>query len=61
MPLIGARMNFDRDIAKVSGIAAVPIILDVVSKTTGMEFTAIARVTEDRWITCASKDELALA
>ena len=36
-----------------------PTILDVVSKTTGMGFTAIARVTEDRWITCASKDELA--
>lgn len=52
-------MNFDRDIAKVSGIAAVPTILDVVSKTTGMGFTAIARVTEDRWITCASRDELA--
>ena len=52
-------MNFDRDIAKVSGIAAVPTILDVVSRTTGMGFTAIARVTEDRWITCASRDELA--
>jgi signal transduction histidine kinase len=52
-------MNFDRDIAKVSGIAAVPTILDVVSKTTGMGFTAIARVTENRWITCASRDELA--
>ena len=36
-----------------------PTILDVVSKTTGMGFTAIARVTEDRWITCASRDELA--
>jgi signal transduction histidine kinase len=53
------RMSFDRDIARISGIAAVPTILDVVSKTTGMGFTAIARVTEDRWITCASRDELA--
>jgi len=52
-------MNFARDIAKVSGISAVPTILDVVSKTTGMGFAAIARVTEDRWITCASRDELA--
>lgn len=51
--------SFDRDIAKVSGIAAVPTILDVVSKTTGMGFTAVARVTEDRWITCASRDDLA--
>jgi signal transduction histidine kinase len=53
------RKSFDRDIARISGIAAVPTILDVVSKTTGMGFTAIARVTEDRWITCASRDELA--
>jgi signal transduction histidine kinase len=52
-------MSFDRDIAKVSAIAAVPTILDVVSRTTGMGFTAVARVTEDRWITCASRDELA--
>ncbi|MCK1474573.1 GAF domain-containing sensor histidine kinase [Bradyrhizobium sp. 197] len=52
-------MDFERDIAKVSGIAAVSTILDVVSRTTGMGFTAVARVTEDRWITCASRDELA--
>src|ERR1700761_5576797 len=52
-------MSFDRDIAKVSAIAAVSTILDVVSKTTGMGFTAVARVTEDRWITCASRDDLA--
>jgi signal transduction histidine kinase len=52
-------MNFERDIARVSGIASVSTILDVVSKTTGMGFTAVARVTEDRWITCASRDDLA--
>jgi signal transduction histidine kinase len=52
-------MDFERDIAKVSGIAAVSTILDVVSRATGMGFTAVARVTEDRWITCASRDELA--
>ena len=52
-------MDFERDIAKVSGIAAVSTILDVVSRTTGMGFTAVARVTGDRWITCASRDELA--
>ena len=52
-------MDFERDIARVSGISAVSTILDVVSKTTGMGFTAVARVTEDRWITCASRDDLA--
>ena len=40
-------MSFDRDIAKIGGIAAVPAILDVVSRTTGMGFTAVARVTEE--------------
>src|ERR1700744_6196624 len=52
-------MSFDRDIAKITGIEAVPLILDVVSRTTGMGFTAVARATEDRWITCASRDEIA--
>ncbi|WFU76956.1 GAF domain-containing sensor histidine kinase [Bradyrhizobium sp. CB2312] len=52
-------MEFEHDITKVSGIAAVSTILDVVSRTTGMGFTAVARVTEDRWITCASRDDLA--
>ncbi|MGL9620704.1 GAF domain-containing sensor histidine kinase [Bradyrhizobium sp. U531] len=52
-------MTFDRDIARINGIASVTTILDVVARTTGMGFTAVARVTEDRWITCASRDELA--
>ena len=46
------------DIERIQSIGQVPLILDVCSRTTGMGFTAIARVTEDRWITCASKDEL---
>ena len=52
-------MDFERDIARIGGISAVSTILDVVSRTTGMGFTAVARVTEDRWITCASRDDLA--
>ncbi|WP_349253840.1 GAF domain-containing sensor histidine kinase [Bradyrhizobium sp. CB2312] len=56
---VGDWMEFEHDITKVSGIAAVSTILDVVSRTTGMGFTAVARVTEDRWITCASRDDLA--
>jgi signal transduction histidine kinase len=52
-------MEFERDMARISGIAAVSTILDVVSRTTGMGFAAVARVTDDRWITCASRDDLA--
>ena len=38
------------DIAAVQGIAAVPRILEVVCRSTGMGFAAVARVTEQRWI-----------
>jgi len=48
-----------QDIAAVGRIDAVPKILEVVCRTTGMGFAAVARVTEDRWIACAVKDEIA--
>ena len=35
-----------------------PLILEVVCRTTGMGFAAIARVTEQRWIACAVKDDI---
>lgn len=47
------------DIAAVSRIDAVPTILDVVCRTTGLGFAAVARVTEDRWVACAVKDDVA--
>ena len=47
-----------RDVERVQGIAAVPTILDVVLQMTGMGFAAVARVTEDRWITCKSLDHV---
>lgn len=46
------------DIAAVKQIAAVPTILEVVCRTTGMGFAAVARVTEDRWIACSVKDDI---
>jgi signal transduction histidine kinase len=46
------------DIAAIGRIAAVPMILDVVCKITGMGFAAVARVTETRWIACAVKDDI---
>jgi signal transduction histidine kinase len=51
--------NFQADIAAVSRIEAVPTILEVVCRTTGMGFAAVARVTEDRWIACSVRDEIA--
>src|SRR5690348_14031528 len=49
-----------RDIEAVSRIDAVPMILDVVCRTTNMGFAAVARVTEQRWVCCSSLDHLGL-
>ncbi len=46
------------DVAMVGRIDAVPLILEVVCRTTGMGFAAVARVTEDRWIACQVRDEI---
>jgi K+-sensing histidine kinase KdpD len=51
--------NFQADIEAVNRIAIVPSLLDVVCRITGMGFAAIARVTEDRWIACSVKDDIA--
>ncbi|HEX8146685.1 MAG TPA: GAF domain-containing sensor histidine kinase [Pyrinomonadaceae bacterium] len=47
------------DLEAVSRIDAVPKILEVVCRTTGLGFAAVARVTESRWIACAVRDEIA--
>jgi signal transduction histidine kinase len=51
--------DLSADIAAVQGIAAVPRILEVVCRSTGMGFAAVARVTEQRWVCCAVRDEIA--
>ncbi|MCQ4631237.1 GAF domain-containing sensor histidine kinase [Shinella sp. CPCC 100929] len=50
--------NYDGDVEMVRQIPAVPSILDVVCKVTGMGFAAVARVTEDRWIACEVLDNI---
>jgi signal transduction histidine kinase len=49
--------TFEQDIAAVGSIKAIPTILDIVCRTTGMRFAAVARVTEDRWIACSVRDD----
>ncbi|MBL8545534.1 MAG: GAF domain-containing sensor histidine kinase [Hyphomonadaceae bacterium] len=51
--------HFQRDIDRIDANPAVARILDVVCTMTGMRFAAVARVTEDRWIACSVKDEIA--
>ena len=50
--------TFEQDVAAVSSIKAIPTILDIVCRTTGMRFAAVARVTEDRWIACSVRDDI---
>src|ERR1700761_5652766 len=52
-------VNPGADIAAVQAIAAVPRILEVVCRSTGMGFAAVARVTDEKWICCAARDEIA--
>ena len=44
------------DVAAVNALDVVPRILEVVCRTTGMGFAAVARVTDERWIACAVRD-----
>jgi len=51
--------DFEDDIAAVASIRAIPAILAIICRTTGMRFAAVARVTEDRWIACSVRDDIA--
>lgn len=49
-----------RDIEAVARIEAVPRILEVACRLTGVRFAAIARVTEAQWVACAVRDDAGL-
>ncbi|MBN8942001.1 MAG: GAF domain-containing sensor histidine kinase [Rhizobiales bacterium] len=51
--------DFSGDVAAIAHIEAVPTILDIVCQTTGMGFAAVARVTQERWIACGVRDDIA--
>jgi signal transduction histidine kinase len=51
-------IDIQADIAAIGRIPAVKSILEVVCRTTGMGFAAVARVTEDRWVVCDVRDEI---
>jgi len=50
--------NILADIESISKIPAVSHILEIVCRSTGMGFAAVARVTSDQWITCAVLDKI---
>ena len=50
--------NFADDVEKIGKIEVVRQILEVVCRTTGMRFSAVARVTDSHWVACAVNDEI---
>ena len=44
------------DVEAIGRLGSVPTILQVVARTTGLRFVAIARVTDTRWTACAVHD-----
>lgn len=50
--------HFKQDIINIEKISIVPTLLNVICQTTGMGFAAVARVTDDRWITCSVQDNV---
>jgi signal transduction histidine kinase len=51
--------DYSSDVAAIGRIDVVPMILEVMCRVTGLGFAAVARVTTDRWIACAVRDEIA--
>jgi signal transduction histidine kinase len=58
-PTLNLDTALTADVAAISRIDAVASILEIVCRTTGMGFAAVARVTRDRWVACAVRDEIA--
>jgi len=45
-----------RDLAAIAAMPGVDVMLEAVTRATGMRFAAVARVTDDRWTACAVYD-----
>ncbi|MFA0961119.1 ATP-binding protein [Roseivirga sp. BDSF3-8] len=50
--------EIQKDIEHILQIPSMPLMLNVICKSTGMRFAAIARVTDEKWVTCISQDEI---
>jgi GAF domain-containing protein len=50
--------DFRADIDALRAMQAIPTILNVVCRVTGMGFAAVARVTQNRWVCLAVNDEI---
>ncbi len=50
--------SIQMDVENISRIPIIPSLLEVICRSTGMGFAAIARVTEDKWVACSVRDEI---
>jgi len=50
--------NILKDIESINQIPAVANILEIICTTTGMGFSAVARVTTEKWVACAVNDKI---
>jgi len=53
-----SQTEFLEDVKSINRIPAIANILEVVCRTTGMGFSAVARVTEEKWVACAVNDQI---
>jgi len=53
-----SKIDIKKDIELINQIPVVNHILEVICRTTGMGFAAVARVTKDKWVACAVRDNI---
>jgi signal transduction histidine kinase len=51
-------LSFAADVAAIQRIPAVQVMLEVICRVTKLGFSAVARVTDTRWVACAVRDEI---
>jgi signal transduction histidine kinase len=56
--LLTPLINIEADVEALNRIPIIPKLLEVICRSTGMGFSAIARVTDQKWITCCVRDEI---
>jgi Signal transduction histidine kinase len=57
-PAVSPHRPVAADVAVISHLGSVPMILQAVAHTTGMRFAAVARVTDTTWTACSVYDQI---
>ncbi len=50
--------NIQADVEAIHRIPIISNLLEVICRTTGMGFAAVARVTDEKWVACSVRDEI---